>query len=96
MTIKEFLEFSKHFDPETDVKELMYQLQAETLYDEAINHPGLFVEFPTPNYERIVVLNPKLINQDIKDALVRFVHGDEMADVMLHNRAILDKCLKER
>lgn len=63
------------------------------IYEEAKKHPGLFIEFPVNMDDRLIVLNPEFINPDIKDALVRFVQGDEITEAMLANRSFFENCL---
>jgi len=95
MKIKELLELAKQLDPESDARNLLYQTDTECMFEYSKKQPSLFIEFPTINYERLIVLNPSMINRDIKDALVRFVNGDEIADTMLKDRAVLDKIFNE-
>ena len=65
------------------------------LFEAAEKSPGLFLEFPIKGGGRLTILNPAKANQEARDALVRFIEGDEMADTMMRNRAEFQKFLDE-
>lgn len=46
-------------------------------------------------YERLHVLNPNVLDQEKRDAIVRYAQGDQIADAMLRNRAFYDQVAKE-
>lgn len=71
--------------------------EREYILKQAKEAPGIFIEFPVPTengYERITVLNPN-ISDEIKDVIIRIVTGDELTDIMLHNRAVFEKAFRK-